>query len=150
MSETSPPPDHDDAQASAQRCAEALVRVLPRIGRVYRSRIGHALLSPQQMLMLGGIHEGARPGDLSRYCTLSGPATTAALDDLVDAGYCTRAHGETDRRVVVVRLTERGRLALDESRAAAAEALGELLAGWDEARMRQLLQVLEDLDAASS
>lgn len=143
-------PDDQDASASIQRCAEALIRVLPRIGRVYRSRIGHATLSPQQMLVLSGIHEGARPGDLARYCSLSGPAITAVLDELVEAGYCTRAHSATDRRVVLVRLTEGGRGALDSARAAAAVALGELLVGWVDARMRQLLAVLERLDGDAS
>ena len=117
-----------------------------------KSHMGGSL-TPQQMHLLLAVcdlsrlhEEGAQPGELSRRCLLSSPAITAAVDDLVEHGLCVRTHSEKDRRKVLVRLTPQGQLALQEARAAATSALAGLLAGWDEARMREFLAMLRELD----
>jgi DNA-binding MarR family transcriptional regulator len=130
----------------------ALLDLLPRLGRALKSHMGGSL-TPQQMHLLLAVcdlsrlhEEGAQPGELSRRCLLSSPAITAAVDDLVEQGLCVRTHSEKDRRKVLVRLTPQGQLALGEARAAATSALAGLLVGWDEARMREFLAMLRELD----
>lgn len=135
-------------ETTTTACIDALERVVPRLGRVFKSQLREGPLTIQQMFMLRAIHDGARPGELARRCSISSSATTAALDGLVREGYCVRTHSERDRREVLVQVTPAGMDALAAAQAGATEALRELLDGWDEERTRQLLAALHDLDAA--
>ena len=138
---------------STEDCIEALVRVLPRITRAFKSQLRSSKLGTQHIFLLMTIadveqvnDEGAQPGDLARRAWLSGAAITAALDDLVDEGYCVRAHSEIDRRKVLVRLTPEGHTVLNEVHAQAKQALRNVLGDWDEQRRAELCRVLHDLD----
>jgi DNA-binding MarR family transcriptional regulator len=141
----------------AEQFIETFMRVMPRLARTFKLQMRGGPLTPQQMFMVSEIQEiterqsdGAQPGELAKHCGLSAPGVTAALDDLVAAGYCVRAHGERDRRKVYVRLTDYGREALDATRrelmVAIRGMLGEMFAGWDETRLRELTALLGDLD----
>ena len=130
-------------------CAETLERVTPRLGKVFKSQLKDGPLTVQQMIMLREIHDEARPGELSRRCSISSSATTAAVDGLVRDGYCVREHSETDRREVLVHITAAGAEALAAAKAGSRAAICEMLAGWDETRMERLLAVLHDLDSAA-
>jgi DNA-binding MarR family transcriptional regulator len=141
---------------TTQECVETLVKVLPRLSRVFKSQMRGGPLTAPQMFLLMGIHDlielhqdGAQPGELARRACLSSAAITAALDDLVDGGYCVRAHSEKDRRKVLVQLTPLGAKVLDDARANAFEAIRGMLDGWGEDRMAQLCQTLRDLDEAA-
>ncbi len=138
-----------------EECSAALVKVWPRLGRLLKAHLRGGGLTTPQMFVLMEVQEaidrhaeGAQPGELARRCNLSGPAITATLDDLVEGGYCVRAHSEIDRRKVLVRLTPSGEQALAEARAAAGFAMRTMLRGWSEERMQRLLDVLRDLDEA--
>ena len=148
--------EHEQAGAAemASRCAEALARVVPRFGRVVKSQLRNGRLTPQQMHMLMEIQdlaerypEGVQPSELSRRCSLSSPGVTAALDDLVEGGFCSREHSEKDRRKVLVRLTPSGIETLASVRIGVGQALSQMLQGWDQAQIERLLAVLTDLDA---
>lgn len=140
--------ERGESEATTTACIEALERVMPLLGRVIKSQLREGPLTIQQMFMLRAIHDGARPGELAKRCSISSSATTAALDGLVRGGYCVRAHGEKDRREVLVHVTPAGMEALAEAQAGTTAALRELLDGWDEERIQQLLAVLRDLDAS--
>jgi DNA-binding MarR family transcriptional regulator len=142
--------------ALAGETVSALLDVMPRLGRVLKSHMGNTGLTPQQMHLLLAVcdlsrrnAEGAQPGELSRRCWLSSPAITAAVDDLVEHGLCVRTHSEKDRRKVLVRLTPTGQQALQEARSAATTSLAGLLTGWDEARIREFLSMLRELDRSA-
>lgn len=139
---------------------ETLIRVMPRLGRIYKSQLRDGPLTPQQMFVLMEIQEisarssdGAQPRELARHCSLSSAGVTAVVDDLVDGGFCVRAHGEKDRRAVFVRPTAHGVQTLAATRQAVRVALrdglGGLLQQWGEDRTRAALALLEDLDAAA-
>jgi DNA-binding MarR family transcriptional regulator len=141
---------------SADDCLEALIHVLPRLTRVIKSQMRGGKLSAQHTYLLMSVHEmeqinpdGAQPGELARRACLSSAAITAALDDLVNDGYCARAHSEKDRRKVLVRLTPHGEHTLDELRAGTREALGGMLDDWTDEQRTRLCQALADLDAAA-
>jgi DNA-binding MarR family transcriptional regulator len=140
--------DVQERETTTTACIEALERLIPRLGRVFKSQLREGPLTIQQMFMLRAIQDGARPGELARRCSISSSATTAALDGLVRGGYCVRTHSEKDRREVLVQVTPAGAEALAAAQAGAMTALRELLEGWDEARMQRLLAALRDLDAS--
>src|SRR5437868_5700693 len=94
---------------TATACVEALERIMPRLGRVYKSQFREGPLTMQQVYMLREIDDGAHPGELARRCSISSSATTAALDGLVRGGYCVRTHSEEDRREVLVHMTPLGK-----------------------------------------
>jgi DNA-binding MarR family transcriptional regulator len=136
------------------------MRVMPRLGRVFKVQLRGGPLSPQQMFMLMELQDiaerqpdGAQPGELARQCGLSVPGVTAALDDLVAGGYCVRSHGEQDRRKVFVRPTEHGLRTLEAVRGSATtamrEVLNDTLKGLGEANVRALTAMLQDLDDAA-
>jgi DNA-binding MarR family transcriptional regulator len=134
---------------------EALIKVLPRIARIFKSHWRGLSLTVPQMSMLMELQDltlsqgGANPSELAdRFC-LSGPAVTAAIDELVDKGYCSRTHSEKDRRKVVIAITPGGATVLAEVRAAVAQNLRAMLSAWDEQRLARLLDALQDLDATA-
>lgn len=134
---------------------EMLVRLLPQLVRVLKAQWRGLSLTGPQMGMLEELQTlterqgGAHPGELAdRFC-LSSPAVTAALDELVEKGYCRRSHSEQDRRKVLVQLTPVGALALAEAQEGAARGLHAMLAEWDSDRLARLLAALRDLDEAA-
>jgi len=136
-------------------CIETLVEILPRVTRVLKSQLRGGKLTPQNMILLtimqelDAIHEdGSTPGELARKSCLSSAAITAALDDLVESGFCVRSHSEKDRRKVLVHVTPYGRLALAEMRESIRALLHRMLSGWNDERATRLRVALEDLDAA--
>lgn len=141
---------------TAQECAETLINFFPRLSRIFKSQMRGGPLTPPQMFLLMGIQDlselhqdGAQPGELARRACLSSAAITAALDDLVDGGYCVRAHSEKDRRKVLVHLTPLGTEVLHEVRAGSEAAVHGMLAGWSEAQMAQLTHSLSHLGEAA-
>jgi len=153
---TIPVPDPSQHVPTHAECIEALVDVLPRAMRALKSQMRGARLSTQQWFLLMTIEDlnqlhpdGAQPGELARRACLSSAAITAVLDDLVESGYCLRAHSEKDRRKVLVHLTAEGHRVLGEARASTVAALGGMLDGWDAQRRQRLLAVLRDLDVAA-
>lgn len=133
---------------------EALAEVLPRLGRIVKAQLKSSPLTMPQMGMLMAVHRttagagGIHPGELAeRYC-LSGPAVTAALDELVEKGYCVRAHTESDRRKVLVQTTPHGDAIMRETLAGIGDGLRSILHDWDQPRIHRLVTALYDLDAA--
>lgn len=134
---------------------EALAEVLSRLGRIVKTQLKGSPLTMPQMGMLMAVHRttaeggGIHPGEIAECCCLSGPAVTAALDDLVEKGYCVRAHTESDRRKVLIQTTSHGDAVMREALAGIGQGLRCMLHDWDRPRIRQLVTVLYDLDAAA-
>src|SRR5690242_11828769 len=117
---------------------EALVAVMPRLGRIFKSQLRGFQLSMPQMGILMALqdqteHGGAHPGELADRLCLSSPAMTAALDELVEKGYCVRAHSEKDRRKVLVRTTPEGAATLGAAHEVVAQGLRAMFHNWDQA-----------------
>jgi DNA-binding MarR family transcriptional regulator len=82
------------------------------------------------------------PGALAESMMLSSGGTTARLDRLEKAGLVERIPSATDRRSVLVRLTERGREIIDDAVAAGLEEQRRLLSHMSPAKVRQLSDLL--------
>jgi DNA-binding MarR family transcriptional regulator len=84
------------------------------------------------------------PGALAGSMMLSTGGTTARLDRLEKAGLVRRVPSPTDRRSVLVRLTDRGRAIIDDAVAAGLAEQRRLLAHLSPAKVRQLSELLRE------
>ncbi|MFI0463255.1 MarR family winged helix-turn-helix transcriptional regulator [Saccharopolyspora sp. 5N102] len=87
--------------------------------------------------------DGTNPRDLARSSLVTSGAMTARLDRLVEAGLVARATDPSDRRAVLVRLTDRGERLATEALEAVLAADEELLAPLDDAQREQLAALLK-------
>lgn len=98
---------------------------------------------------MGSAHEpgsaGSSPtvGDLAKHLHLSAPTVTGIVDRLHAAGLVERNRLTTDRRVVAVLATDKGRKLLSEVFAAREEHLRRILGAIGEEDARALLRGLE-------
>ncbi len=86
-------------------------------------------------------------GSLSEALTISPGSLTGVVDRLIEKGFVRRERGRTDRRRVVVRLTEEGEKAYARHRESAArfsEALMALLTPEEGKTLLRLIQKLVD------
>lgn len=89
--------------------------------------------------------EGTRPSELARRAGITPQGMAEAVGYLESRGYVERISDPADRRVRIVRLTDRGQ----QAAAAAAAAFADIEAGWQdqlgENRMVELRQMLAEL-----
>jgi DNA-binding MarR family transcriptional regulator len=87
-------------------------------------------------------------GELAAAARLTPATVTPMLDHLAGAGHVERLRSQTDRRVVVSRLTPQGRRRIEAKRQAWRRRLEEALEGVDESELRTATRVLELLGRA--
>ena len=95
------------------------------------THLGGSELSHAQFELLIELYErGELPaGELAAAARLTPATVTQMLEHLADSGHVERVRSETDRRVVVSRLTPRARRKIEAKRAAWQEPLGTGAAG---------------------
>ena len=84
------------------------------------------------------------PGALAGSMMLSSGGTTARLDRLERAGLVERVPSPSDRRSVLVRLTERGHAIIDDAVAAGLAEQARLLSHMPPAQVRKLSSLLRE------
>jgi DNA-binding MarR family transcriptional regulator len=100
-------------------------RSLAHLTRYLERSCDRAGVSLAQYRLLSYIDSAERrAGELAQQAAVSRPALTLAVDRLAQRGLVDRARLPNDRRGIAVRLTTKGRTALQE----ADQVLGELLA----------------------
>jgi DNA-binding MarR family transcriptional regulator len=106
-------------------------------------------LSQAQFELLGELHErGELPaGELAAAAGLTPGTVTQMLDHLADCGHVERVRLESDRRVVVSRLTDQGRRQIEAKRAVWKARWKEALGGLDAEQLKAATTVLERLGA---
>jgi MarR family transcriptional regulator, organic hydroperoxide resistance regulator len=77
------------------------------------------------------------------------PNATGIVGRMAERGLVERVHDEIDRRVVHVRLSERGRAALEEAEATRRERFGAIVAALTPEQQERTLQALRDLRVAA-
>jgi DNA-binding MarR family transcriptional regulator len=89
--------------------------------------------------------EALSPGALAEMLALSTGAMTNRIDRLEEAGYIVRERDASDRRGVVVRLTDAGREAADQAVAAIAAEERRVVSALSPAEQRRLNDLLRKL-----
>lgn len=111
---------------------------LPRaLGDHLQARLGISLPEQDLLKQLGAAGGELKLVELSRRIYLSKAGITKMMDRLELAGHVVRVPSETDRRVILARLTPKGQKALARSR--------ELLVNWVEANVAGHLSELQVL-----
>jgi DNA-binding MarR family transcriptional regulator len=105
-----------------------------------------AELSRTELGLLRTLSDGARRiTELAELEGLAQPTTTIMIKQLEQEGLVQRERRSDDRRVVLVDLTESGRLALEVHRDGVREAIGEYLAEITDEQVDQLAAATETL-----
>lgn len=84
-------------------------------------------------------------GEVARACSADPAAIGRQVKALEDEGFVERTTSETDGRVSVVQLTERGRAAFQQIRSVRAKHMDEVLAGWSAVDRHSLAGLLNRL-----
>ncbi|CCH85605.1 Transcriptional regulator, MarR family [Modestobacter italicus] len=131
----------------------ALGDLLMRAARTLRRRFGAVLapwdLSPHQAraLRVVGSGDGVRLSELAEALRIAPRSATEVADGLQERGLVARAPDPTDRRAVVLTVTEAGRQVqreVDDARAADAQELFGRLSATDRAELARILRALTD------
>ncbi|MBM7806620.1 DNA-binding MarR family transcriptional regulator [Geodermatophilus bullaregiensis] len=99
-------------------------------------------------LRRAGTPDGLSPGRLTAALMLSSGGMTSRLDRLERAGHLVRTPDPTDRRALLVRLTDSGRALVDEAVGAGLAEQQRMLGDLDPDRVRRLDGDLRDLLAS--
>jgi DNA-binding MarR family transcriptional regulator len=137
--------DELDALGAAFR---RVFRTLSRL-RGRDTHLGGSELSHAQFELLIELYErGELPaGELAIAARLAPGTVTQMLDHLAESGHVERLRSDTDRRVVVSRLTEQGRGKIEAKRQAWRSRWEQALAGVESDDLRAATRVLERLGA---
>jgi DNA-binding MarR family transcriptional regulator len=94
--------------------AKELIDVMPDVIRgMWRQEINEcssSSITPPQMFILVYLHKAGemRMTDIARYLNVSTAAATGLIDRLVKSAYVARVYDPQDRRIIKVKLTQRG------------------------------------------
>ena len=97
------------------------------------------------LLYLHNIRDGVLSGDLSRDLGITTGRTAIALKNLEKKGLVSRSISETDRRCVVVHITEQGHAAAQEFRRHALETLAATLSRLGEEDARTYVRLIKKI-----
>lgn len=107
-----------------------------------RRHFGVTLPRFDLMAQLEKVPQGMTLGELSRRMMVSNGNVTGLVERLLEAGLVERRVHPTDRRAVVVALTQPGREAFADMATAHAEWIAELCAGLAPTDLAQLMRLL--------
>jgi DNA-binding MarR family transcriptional regulator len=135
-------PELTDLGTAFRRVFRTLNRMRGRDTHLGGSELSHA-----QFELLIELEERGelQAGELAAAARLAPGTVTQMLDHLADCGHVERVRSETDRRVVVSRLTAQGRRKICAKKQAWRSRWEEALEGVAEKDLRAATQVLERL-----
>jgi DNA-binding MarR family transcriptional regulator len=128
--------------------AEFAGQLFFRLWRATHTRTGEALdsigLTPALFAILNvlGAREGAIQQQLSSDMAIDPSAMVKLINELETAALAERRRRPGDRRAWEVRITPKGRRALEQARRLATQVQDEVLGGLSDADRRQLLTLL--------
>jgi len=134
-------------RGSARRLAELILDLLPLIGRFTTETLREQEApSPERMRLISRIASGPiRAGELAHSCLLS-PATVSELvESLVQDGHLRRDSDPSDRRAVVIELTDSGAREYQRVRAVLARRVVQRLSSLSPDQRARLAAAFTDL-----
>jgi DNA-binding MarR family transcriptional regulator len=131
-------------RAAFRRTLRSVNRLRGRDTHLAGGELSHA----QFELLMELADRGPLPaGELAAAASLTPGTVTQMLDHLAGSGHVERLRSQTDRRVVVSRLTRRGREQIEAKREAVQQHWEEALAGLEPAELRAATKVFERVSA---
>lgn len=112
------------------------------------SRLARSSAIPPSQLFLVrmlNIKGPSRVSDLASFLGVTSPAITSLVNELVKSGYVTRQESTKDRRVTLIDLNEKGRLALAEVEKNRKERMVEMLRHLDEEEIDSFINTMSKL-----
>ncbi len=139
-----PSPELTELGVAFRRVFRSFNRLRGRDTHLGANELSHA----QFELLIELSERGELPaGELATAARLTPATVTQMLDHLAEQGHVERVRSETDRRVVVSRLTPQGKSKIDAKRTAWQSRWEKALEGVDTAELRAATRVLERLAA---
>src|SRR5207245_3276599 len=136
-------------RAEELELAGLLLSTLPRLGKMAMHAGEQNPISANRAGVMWQLRERAlRSGELAQRCALTAPALSELVDSLVQEGLCRRMEDASDRRVVVVELTARGRRELERVHDVMTERVAQLLSKLPAEKRARLRSPLSDLQDA--
>jgi DNA-binding MarR family transcriptional regulator len=137
-----PIPELEELGRAFRRVFRTLSRLRGRDTHLGGSELSHA----QFELLIELYERGALPaGELAAAARLTPATVTQMLDHLAESGHVERVRSDTDRRVVVSRLTAPGKRKIEAKRAAWQARWERALGGMKPDELRAATRVLERL-----
>ncbi|MBE5877553.1 MAG: MarR family transcriptional regulator [Lachnospiraceae bacterium] len=93
-----------------------------------------------------GIEEPRKMSDIAKRRSVTVGTLTTNMNSLEDKGYIIRERSKTDKRVVLVTLTEKGRKAFYHHRDFHKKMIHSLVKDLDESEMKVLIKSLTNID----
>lgn len=128
---------------------ELLLHAAHQFRRSWAESLGRWDLSPHQAMALRTAHaeDGGRVSDLAARLRIAARSATEVVDSLEERGLVRRCPSPTDRRAVLVQVTEEGRALATRVEGARKEAQLAILDRLDVSERQQLEQLLRALIA---
>ena len=140
---TQAPPE----RTSDGRLAERILDLLPLMGHFMTETLREQdAPSLERMRLITRVANGPiRAGELAHSCLLSAATVSQLVESLVQDGHLRRAVDPTDRRAVVIDLTESGTREYQRVRAALGRRIVQRLSGLTPERRTRLALAFTDL-----
>lgn len=140
--------NESNEEAAPERTTEAVVQVAAHVMRDFRDEVRRRPthgLTLTQLKALGYLKSGAGASltDVAEYIGLGAPTVSKVIDELVQQEMVGRETSAHDRRRVTLRITPRGRAALQAVREPAVRALAQRLAALTEGERATVLHAME-------
>ena len=137
--------------------ARRMAALLPQIARNLRAAalietVRPGLTTAQHMalfILRDGDADGLAVSQLAHELGVSVPTVTGMADRLVEAGMLTRVHSETDRRVVLLRLSRDGLEVADKLREVLEDIITRILKDMSPEAQRTMTDAMEQVFALS-
>lgn len=133
---------------SANAIARQIMEIIPHAMRAMKSEMRHihAPMMPGHFRLLGMLsHCCWTLKELADKQGVSAPTMSNTITTLEERGWVTRTRSAEDRRAVTIQMTEKGRMALEETHQRAESHLAALLEPLDNAEREVLSQGLKVL-----
>ncbi len=132
------------------RLAGLLLSLLPRIGKI-AAQVAHerGAITLERARILWQLVEGPRrSGELAQRCALTPASVSELVDSLERDGFVRRSEDRSDRRVVVVEISARGRREIERVGELMTAPVAKIIAGFSAEKRARLAAALADLQEA--
>jgi DNA-binding MarR family transcriptional regulator len=132
------------------RLAGMLLSLQPRIGKI-AGQVAHergAMTLERARILWQLVESPRRSGEIAQRCALAPASVSELVDSLERDGFVRRSEDRSDRRVVVVEITARGRREIERVGELMTAPVAKIIAGLSAEKRSRLAAALADLQGA--